>query len=157
MIRYAIAATALALLAAAPVGPPRPGQWTLTVHPDAIPIPAALEKESGSTLRAMMTRTYDNQFCLTPARRADPKPLATFTGEKSCTATRLVLKDGFLTGEANCTESERPFTATVEGTYTPTSIAYSVTRVQGGLNRPGTEALTVTATRTGECRQGETK
>lgn len=157
MIRFAIAVAALALVAGAPAGPPRPGQWMLTVHPDAIPIPAALESESGTTLRAIMTLTYDNQFCLTRAQAADPKPIATFTGEKSCTPTRLGIKDGFLTGEAHCTESNRPFTAILEGTYTPTSVAYSVTRVAGGLNRPGTEALRVTGMRIASCRQGETK
>lgn len=151
MIRLVVAAAPLALIAAAPAGPPRPGRWTLTVHPDPIPIPAALERDSGTTLRAIMMRTYDNQFCLSRAQVADPRPLATFVGQKSCTPTRLSLGHGFLTGEANCAESNRPFTAILEGSYTATSMTYTVTRVAGGLNRPGTEALSVTAARTGPC------
>lgn len=160
MIRLPAALAALPLLAvpalAATPAALEPGAYLATVHPEPIPIPAALEREAGPVFRKMMSETYTDKLCLKRKAAVDPLPLFAFRGDdnksqKNCAATRIVLKNGRIEGDAACTESGRSFTATVTGTYTANSFVYSITRANGGLDRPGTVALRVDAKRTGPC------
>ncbi len=159
MIRLPVALAALCVALPALAAAPhtlQPGQYLATVHPEAIPIPAALEREAGPVFRKMMTEIYDNTLCLKRQAVADPLPLFAFRGDdnksqKSCTATRIVLKGGRIEGDANCSESGQDFTASVAGSYTADSFVYSVTRLKGGLDRPGSVALRVEGKRTGSC------
>jgi len=154
--RLLAAAAALTALAAAPApGTPRPGQWEASVHPRAIPIPDSIARDTGDLFRRLMTEPYTSKLCL-KRKAADPASLFAFTGDanksqKSCTATHVDLHDGQMTGEASCTESGNPFTATLAGNYDAQSLHYDVTRVKGGLDRPGTIAARVDAKRTGSC------
>ena len=152
---FAAAAALTVLAAAAAPATPTPGQWEATVHPRAIPIPESVVRDTGDLFRRLMTEPYTGKLCL-KRKAADPAPLFGFTGDadksqKSCTAGHVVLHDGKMTGEASCTESGNPFTATLSGTYDAQSLHYDVTRVKGGLDRPGTIAAGVDAKRTGSC------
>ncbi len=151
MLRPLIAAAALSLLPAVgfAAGSPGAGRWDVTVHPSAIPLPPAIEHESGNAMRAIMTRPYLDQICF---KNADPKTLFAFTGDKSCTATSVTLQDGKMTGEAKCTESNVRLDATITGAYSTDQVDYSVIRVRGGFDRPGTVAAVISAKRSGPCQ-----
>ena len=158
MLRPLAAAAALTLLAAAAPAPhaPKPGRWGITVHPNAIPIPSAIDRDAGEAFRRVMKMPYTDMACLKRKTAQDVRPLFTFKGDpdkaqKSCTATRIDLAQGKVTGEASCTESGQDFTGTVAGTYSADRIDYTVTRATVGLDRPGTVALAVEGVRGGSC------
>ena len=151
MIRYPIAALALAFLAAAPGSAPRPGRWDVTVHPNAIPIPASIGGDAGQLFRKMMTQPVADKLCVKRREAGDGTPFLTFRGDKACTASAVTMAGGKLTGSAQCTESGQTMQATLAGSYTAATISYDVTRVSGGLDKPGTVMAHVDAVRGGSC------
>ena len=150
MLRQSALLIGFALLAAAPE-PVQPGGWEITVHPNAIPLPRALDAEAGDAFRKMMTQPEVTRVCLKKVDLAELRPLFAGGGQKSCTPSNITLADGTVTANAQCTESGRAFAAVIAGKYTATSFDYSVKRISIGLDRPGTVAMTVSAKRIGDC------
>lgn len=141
-----------ALLAAASAPAPiQSGRWEVTVHPNAIPLPHALDAEAGNAFRAMMTQPEVTRVCLKKIDLAELKPLFAGGGHRSCAPSNLTLADGTVTANGQCTESGRAFAATIAGKYTATSFDYSVKRISVGLDRAGTVAMTASAKRIGDC------
>lgn len=149
MRRLCLIPFAALALAAAPAGPVQTGKWEVTVHPTAIPIPPELDKESGPALRSIMTRPETTRVGLKRADLTLLKPLFASGGQKRCTPDALTLADGHLTGTATCVESNQPMQATVAGSYTSGNVDITLTRTEGGLDRPGTVAMTIAAKRLG--------
>ncbi len=139
MLRQSALLIGFALLAAAPA-PVQPGGWEITVHPNAIPLPRALDAEAGDAFRKMMTQPEVTRVCLKKVDLAELRPLFAGGGQKSCTPSNITLA-----------ESGRAFAAVIAGKYTATSFDYSVKRISIGLDRPGTVAMTVSAKRIGDC------
>lgn len=152
MLRPSALILGFALLGAAPVSAPiKAGQWEITVHPNAIPIPRALA-EAAEAFRTMMTHPETARVCLKKRDLTDLKPLFSVGGgQKSCTVSNLTVADGIVSANGQCVESDEPLAATIAGSYTATTFDYSVKRVTGGLDRPGTVAMTVSAKRIGSC------